>query len=249
MVVTIITKMHFLREMLRQTFLVNDIGVAADESSPQPVESTGLEANPTLVLIDSSHPEGFAHLAKVRTLFPAIAVVVLAVTDQDEDFLAWADFGISGYIEPDTSTDQLVATIHRAAAGEVVCPPRLTSLLLKRFTSQSQSRAARGGIHDLTTREQEVLELLAEGLCNKRIARRLKIAESTVKNHVHSILEKCDVRSRGEAAAAYRRSNPEPVRPNRDAGSAARLLAPMTKPGGFSVRDTRAATGFIGQQR
>lgn len=176
-------------------------------------------------------------------------MVVLAVTDQEEDFLAWADIGISGYIEPDTSTEQLIATVRRAASGEVVCPPRLTSLLLKRFTTQSQNRALRGGIHDLTAREQEVLELLAEGLCNKRIARRLKIAESTVKNHVHSILEKCDVRSRGEAAAAYRRAKPEPARMNRDAGPAPRMLPTMPRSGGFSVRDTTAPVRFIGQQR
>ena len=87
----------------------------------------------------------------------------------------------------------------------MACPPRLTALLLNRFTSRSSERAERAGIFSLTSREQEIAELLADGLSNKLIARRLSVALPTVKNHVHSILEKWDCRSRGEAAARYRR--------------------------------------------
>ena len=95
--------------------------------------------------------------------------------------------------------------VRRAGAGEVVCPPRLTALLLNRFADRSTDRTTRAGIHALTPREREIVELLADGLPNKLIARRLHVALPTVKNHVHSILDKWDVRSRGEAAARYRR--------------------------------------------
>ena len=253
MIVLILTRMHFLREMLQQTLSVAGIPVATD--GPEEHRRTDAfdgampETIPSLVLVDSSHPEGFAELAAIRARLGNIMAVVLAVTNRDEDFLAWADIGISGYLEPNTSTDQLIATVRRAAAGEVVCPPRLTSLLLKRFTSQSQSRSLRGGIHDLTARERQVLECLADGLCNKRIARRLHIAESTVKNHVHSILEKCDVRSRGEAAAAYRRSNPEPAASFRDVAAISRLVTPPSNSAGLQARPNGFGGNAVGQHR
>jgi DNA-binding NarL/FixJ family response regulator len=166
----------------------------------------------SLVVVDSSHPDGFALVSAIRDRFPRVRVVVLAVYHRDEVFLAWADVGISGYLEPNSSTDELVATIRQAAAGEVVCPPRLTALLLNRFTNQSNARQASAGIPSLTGREREVLELLADGLANKRISRQLRIAEATVKNHIHSILQKLDLRSRGEAAAYFRQSGQEYVK-------------------------------------
>jgi len=110
----------------------------------------------------------------------------------------------AGYLEPDTSARDLVATVRRAAAEEVVCPPRLTALLFSRLADRSSGRITRAGIHVLTCREREIAALLADGLSNKLIARRLCVAVPTVKNHIHSILDKWDVRSRGEAAARYR---------------------------------------------
>jgi DNA-binding CsgD family transcriptional regulator len=95
--------------------------------------------------------------------------------------------------------------VRRAAAGDVVCPPRLTALLLNGFANRANDRTTRAGIHVLTSREREIAALLADGMSNKLIARRLNVALPTVKNHVHSILDKWDVRSRGEAAARYRR--------------------------------------------
>jgi DNA-binding CsgD family transcriptional regulator len=86
--------------------------------------------------------------------------------------------------------------------------------LLNRFATRSSERVARAGVHALTTREHEIAGLLADGMSNKLIARRLQVALPTVKNHVHSILEKWDVRSRGEAAARYRQMTPETIKPS-----------------------------------
>ena len=173
---------------------------------------------PDVVVIDSSHPAGFAIVSAIRAQFPSVNLVVLALSDREEDFLAWANIGISGYVPPETPLDELIAIIRRSAAGEVVCPPRLTALLLSRFASQMGMAKARAGVHHLTRREREVLEFLADGLSNKLIARRLRIAEATVKNHVHSILEKWDLRSRGEAAARYRESGQEQATQFQNAG-------------------------------
>ncbi len=205
MVILFISHVQFLREAM-VAILRGDEGLqAVGAFSHETADAAAIEFSPNIVVIDASHPEGTSLVAAVRAHVPKVSVVVLAMRERDEDFLAWADIGISGYLGPDTSARDLISTVRRAGAGEVVCPPRLTALLLNRFADRSNDRATRAGIHALTPREREIVELLADGLPNKLIARRLRVALPTVKNHVHSILDKWDVRSRGEAAARYRR--------------------------------------------
>lgn len=204
MVILFISHVHFLREamvvLLRGCDDIQMVSACSEETAVAVVR----EANPGLIVVDSSHPEAMAVVAAVRERAANIGVIVLAMREEDEDFLAWADTGICGYLGPESSIRDLVATVRRAAAGEVVCPPRLAALLLNRLADRSTGRVSRAGIHALTLREREVVKLLADGLPNKLIARRLRVAVPTVKNHVHSILDKWDVRSRGEAAACYR---------------------------------------------
>ncbi len=209
MVILFISHVHFLREAM-VAILRGDGGIdAVGAFSQETADAAAAEFAPSMVVIDASHPDGATLVASVRARIPNVSVVVLAMRERDEDFLSWADIGISGYLGPDTSARDLISTVRRAGAGEVVCPPRLTALLLNRFADRSGDRATRAGIHALTPREREIVELLADGLPNKLIARRLRVALPTVKNHVHSILDKWDVRSRGEAAARYRRKMQE----------------------------------------
>jgi len=204
MVVLFISHVHFLREAVADFLRSSEDIAVFSASSQESAEAMALQVDPGLVVIDSSHSEAMAVVAAVRARIATVGVVVLAMRDRDEDFLAWADTGICGYVGPESSLCDLASTVRRAGMGEVVCPPRLTALLLNRFADRSSGRAIRAGIHALTFREREVVELLADGLPNKLIARRLRVAVPTVKNHVHSILDKWDVRSRGEAAACYR---------------------------------------------
>jgi DNA-binding NarL/FixJ family response regulator len=195
--------------ILRDTLVAALQGVQGNQAcaafSRETVEAALAAFAPGMVVVDASHPEGAALVATVRAHAPTASVVVLAAGERDEEFLAWADVGISGYLGLDASADDLLSALRRVGAGEVACPPRLTALLLNRFANRSSERVERAGIFSLTSREQEIAELLADGLSNKLIARRLSVALPTVKNHVHSILEKWDCRSRGEAAARYRR--------------------------------------------
>ncbi len=205
MVILFISHVHFLREAMVAVLRGDDGLHAVGAFSHETADAAALEFAPSIVVIDASHPDGTSLVATVRARIPNASVIVLAMRERDEDFLTWADIGISGYLGPDTSARDLISTVRRAGAGEVVCPPRLTALLLNRFADRSSDRATRAGIHALTPREREIVELLADGLPNKLIARRLRVALPTVKNHVHSILDKWDVRSRGEAAARFRR--------------------------------------------
>jgi len=203
--VLVISHVHFLRDALVAT--LRDAGdiEAMGAFSRDTVEAAIIEFPPEVIVVDTSHPEGMTLVTAVRARLPKVRVVVLSMRERDEDFLAWADIGIAGYLGADTSAGDLIASVRRTAAGEVVCPPRLTALLLSGFADHANDRATRDGIHALTYREHEVLKLVADGLPNKLIAHRLRVALPTVKNHVHSILDKWEVRSRGEAAARYRR--------------------------------------------
>ena len=222
--ILLISRVRLLRDALVAALQGTQGNQARSASSRETMEAALVAFVPGVIVVDASHPEGAALVAAVRGHAPKANVVVLAAGDRDEEFLAWADVGISAYLGHDSSADDLLSAVRRVGAGEVACPPRLTALLLNRFAGRFSERADRAGIFSLTSREQEIAELLADGLSNKLIARRLCVALPTVKNHVHSILEKWDCRSRGEAAARYRRE------------------AQQVQPGGGQVVELRAGS-------
>lgn len=205
-VVLFISRVHFLNESIARYLQNSENMKVFVVSSQEGAEAVALQVSPDLVVVDSSHPEAMATVAAVRAHTATIGVVVLAMCGQDEEFLAWAQIGIRGYVGPESSLRDLASTLRRVGAGEVVCPSRLTARLLNQLAERSNKRATKTGIHALTLREREVVCLLADGLPNKQIAHRLRVTVPTVKNHVHNILGKWDVRSRGEAAASYRRT-------------------------------------------
>ena len=205
--ILLISQGRLLRDALVATLQSVHGNRASGASSRDTVEAALAAFAPAVVVVDAAHPEGAALAATVQAHAPKASVVVLAAGERDEEFLAWADVGISGYLELDASAEDLLSAVRRVGAGEVACPPRLTALLLNRFANRSTERTERAGLFSLTAREQEIAELLADGLSNKLIARRLSLALPTVKNHVHSILEKWECRSRGEAAARFRRQD------------------------------------------
>jgi two-component system, NarL family, nitrate/nitrite response regulator NarL len=102
----------------------------------------------------------------------------------------------------EASQEELVESLRRAARGGSACSQDVAEALLRRVRENPRGDSAFGG--SLTEREAQVAELVADGLSNKAIASRLSIELATVKNHVHSILEKLRVHSRGEAAAKLR---------------------------------------------
>jgi DNA-binding NarL/FixJ family response regulator len=107
-------------------------------------------------------------------------------------------------VSPDGSEQDLVTAIEYALRGELYCSPRVAGFLLQGVATLSRRLPRSGDQLALTLREREVLGLLAEGMSNKEIARSLGIGGSTVKNHVHKILQKLEVHRRGEAAVRLR---------------------------------------------
>jgi two-component system, NarL family, nitrate/nitrite response regulator NarL len=158
--------------------------------------------DPDLMLIDLDVDE----FERLRAAAPDARVVVLGIREREEDVLSWAERGIDGFVTPHASLEELSAVLEHAGRGETLCSPRMTAAFLRRIAND---RARRNGRAEhfrsaLTAREHEILGLLQRGLSNKAIARELHIELPTVKNHVHHILEKLDVGTRGEAVAHTR---------------------------------------------
>jgi DNA-binding NarL/FixJ family response regulator len=162
------------------------------------------KSNVGVVVLDMATVGGLATAKQLNQLLPGINVIAFGVRDADEDLIACAEAGVAGYVVQDGSIDDLVAAITAALNGEILCSPRFAGLLFRRLAILSKAIPEMPLQPTLTRREDEITGLLADGLSNKEIAQALRIEPATVKNHVHRILEKFQVRRRGEAAARWR---------------------------------------------
>lgn len=142
-------------------------------------------------------------IAKMRTYAPDTRVLVTGVPDRDGDIIAMIESGATGYATQDASLLDLISTIRAVMLGQTLCSPRVASVLFSRLASPVQvltGMAARREEPRLTRRQLQILALIDIGLTNKEIARRLSLEIQTVKNHIHNILDKLQVRGRVEAA-------------------------------------------------
>jgi two-component system nitrate/nitrite response regulator NarL len=130
-------------------------------------------------------------------------VVAVAVSGDDE-VVAYAEAGVSGYLLRDQPYEELLGVIVSAARGEMPCPPQVAAALMRRVGTLAAERQTWVVPGRLTPREREILDLIEQGMSNKEIARLLFIEVRTVKNHVHNLLEKLKVHRRGDAAAMVR---------------------------------------------
>jgi DNA-binding NarL/FixJ family response regulator len=155
------------------------------------------------VLIDMATPEALAAIRELVAELPNTRVIALGVSEQEAPVIACAEAGVAALVTREESVDDLIATLEATVRGEAPCSPRLAGMLLRRvrMLAAGESRGHRPRAPGLTAREREILDLMAEGLPNKEIARRLWIELPTVKNHVHRILEKLAVNRRAEAVA------------------------------------------------
>lgn len=157
-----------------------------------------------VVLLNLASTNGLENLAVVRAAVPGASVIAVAVSDVDNEILVCAEAGVAGFLLRDGTLGDLARTAAAVVRGEIVCPPLVVGALMRRVSHLAAQRS--GPIDDthLTPREREVLVLIEQGMTNKQIGQRLGIEVRTVKNHVHSLLEKLRVRRRGEAAARLR---------------------------------------------
>jgi two-component system, NarL family, nitrate/nitrite response regulator NarL len=195
--------------MLQHEPSIASVGAAADADSALRHLS---QASTDVVLLNMMTEGSVVVCRAIVAAAPRARVIALAVSGAYEEVIAYAEAGVAGYLLREEPLANLMAVIQSVARGEMLCSPRVAATLLRRVANTAAERRSTSDLDHLTTREQEVLRLLEEGLSNKEIARCLSIEVRTVKNHVHNILEKLRVHRRGEAAALLRtRAFPSPL--------------------------------------
>jgi two-component system, NarL family, nitrate/nitrite response regulator NarL len=172
------------------------------------------------LLLDASMPNGLALARELRASYPAMRLIGFGIAGGAASLLACAEAGLAAFIDRNGTVDALVGAVCSALKGELNCSPQVTAMLCDRLASLAGVQAGSSG--PLTRREREVAALVAEGLSNKEIAIDLRIGPATVKNHVHNILDKLNVRRR--AAIAGRLREQGRARPVPNEGFAGRMI-------------------------
>jgi RNA polymerase sigma factor (sigma-70 family) len=139
---------------------------------------------------------------KIKETSPATKVVIMTAHDDERLLVEAVEAGASGFLSKDEAADEVLAAAKAAADGEVLIDPvTLTRLLAQVAREREQQRDAQNLLNDLTEREREILQLLAEGMRNDDIASKLFISPQTVQTHVRNILGKLRVHSKLEAVS------------------------------------------------
>ncbi|MFM8320195.1 MAG: response regulator [Chloroflexota bacterium] len=170
--------------------------------------STGAQAlemaarlTPDVIVMDITLPDfsGIEATRQIKARHPQIAIVALTIHEDEQYFFKMLQAGASGYIPKRAAPDDLINAIRAAHAGQIYLYPSLAKALVTDFVSRSSSESETlDAIEELTAREEEVLELLAEGLTNEEIADRLVISRHTVARHRENIMRKLGLHSRSD---------------------------------------------------
>lgn len=170
--------------------------------------ATGAEAlekaallQPNIVVMDITLPDlsGIEVTRRLKQQFPAIATVALTIHEDEQYFFEMLQAGAAGYVPKRAAPDDLIYAIRAAFAGQIYLYPTLAKALVSDFVSRSSDPDSNAEVNEpLTAREQEVLELLAEGLSNEEIADRLVISRHTVARHRENIMRKLGLHNRSQ---------------------------------------------------
>ena len=200
--IVVIDDHPLLRKGLQQLAdLSPDIEIIGEaHSGPEGINMVN-ELKPDLILLDLNMPEmsGLEVLAKLKSSESTARVVMLTVSNAEEDVVAALRSGADGYLLKDMKPTQLMQKLNEVAEGRVALSPNVAECLARAMQAEGARDAALSTL-DLTDREREILSHISEGESNKVIARALSIAESTVKVHVKHLLKKLGLKTRVEAA-------------------------------------------------
>jgi DNA-binding NarL/FixJ family response regulator len=179
----------------------DDIDVVGEAGDGIAATELAATAVPDVILMDVRMPKrsGIEACVAIKEAAPTARIIMLTVSDEEADLYDAVKNGASGYLLKDSSIDEVAQAIRVVADGQSLISPSMAIKLLDEFKQMSRSDRQQVPTPRLTERELEVLKLVAQGLNNREIAKRLFISENTVKNHVRNILEKLQLHSRMEA--------------------------------------------------
>jgi len=191
---------RMLRESLRRAMEDNGFDVVGE--APDGAEAVRLaeEKQPDVILMDVTMPvlDGVEATRQVRDRLPGTQVVILTMHADREVLVDAIRAGAAGYLVKDCSTEEVVDTVRKAAAGETALSPELAASMLGEVRDLVRREEA-DAEPIISKREEEVLQLIADGLSTTEVAEKLYISVKTVKNHLASIYQKLDTRDRTQA--------------------------------------------------
>jgi DNA-binding NarL/FixJ family response regulator len=182
-----------------------DIDLVGQASDGAEAVEKAAESLPDIVLMDIRMPRsnGIEACRAVKEAAPSAKIVILTISDEEEDLFEAIRAGASGYLLKDIPLDEVADTVRAVHGGQSLINPSMAGKLLTEFAAlarrDDEERAQEVPAPRLTEREMQVLKLVARGMNNRDIAKELFISENTVKNHVRNILEKLQIHSRMEA--------------------------------------------------
>ena len=181
----------------------SDIDVVGEANDGHEVVTLAEKFMPDLVLMDVRMPGrgGIDAAQAIKDAVPHTKILMLTISDEEEDLYDAIKAGASGYLLKEISIEEVADSIRQVHAGQSLISPSMASKLLTEFAAMARKDEEKQQMPTprLTDREMEVLTLVAQGLNNRDIAKELFISENTVKNHVRNILEKLHLHSRMEA--------------------------------------------------
>jgi two-component system response regulator DevR len=177
-----------------------DIEVVGESASAVEATSRIPALRPDVAILDGRLPDGSGIdvCRDIRAVDPTIRALILTSYDDDQALFAAIMAGASGYVLKRITSNDLVETVRRVAAGQSLIDPTLTARVLDRIRNGDR---VKNELAALSERERQVFELIAEGLTNREIGERMFLAEKTVKNYVSSVLAKLGVERRTQVAA------------------------------------------------
>jgi two-component system, NarL family, response regulator NreC len=178
----------------------SDIKILAEASTGTEALQMALEYQPDVVVMDITLPDfsGIEVTRRIKERQPLVAVVALTIHEDEQYFFEMLQAGASGYVPKRAAPEDLIAAIRAAHAGEIYLYPSLAKALVSDYLGRMRTNPEEAALEELTPREEEVLELLAEGLSNDEIADRLVISRHTVARHRENLMGKLNLHSRSE---------------------------------------------------
>jgi DNA-binding NarL/FixJ family response regulator len=207
--VVLVEDIRLLRDGISALLDAQGLKVVAEARTSEDALHQVRRIRPALVLVNSamSARETPRLVEALKKTAPETKIVVMDVTASHDALVDFVRAGASGFILKDASADDFMRTVHAVLDGACVLPPALAGTLFTYIADHSRVRSGLEPSSRLTQRERQVCELVAIGMSNKEIASRLNIAVHTVKSHVHSALEKLNLRRRVQIAASARLRN------------------------------------------
>jgi len=193
----------------------DDLEIVSEASDGQEALDKVKAYRPDIVLMDVHMPgcDGIQGTRLIKADHPDVKVVILTVSDEDDDLFEAIKAGAEGYLLKNLRPEELTQMLRSVMLNEAPVSPAIASKLLGEFRRQPLHDEGPSNEPELTARERDVLQLVAEGLSNAEIGVKLCVVEGTVKNHLHNILEKLHLQNRVQAAAYAMRAGLVPLPP------------------------------------